>query len=300
MAEPKTDTPLAENPMEPSGATGQQQQQVQGSQKDPAKEEDGLPPTHDRHAAYEVAPGADLRLLQAARVSPTTILLILALLPILPTLATTTTSEVVRGVLMVEGRHYPLQIRSLSERFSLKVLTSAAETIKKLEETAASLREPSIHPLLNAWAACPHFGGQQALSDPVLMQKKAYQPDGAKYNAFIHLRFEGTSHEPPLLAWTVPARPGETLNCAYTIAPRLTYAGHMAPPNYHYSEQSEMYSYYRNILRRTCSKSDIRKGTLKRNSESDPPTQRLDQPLHLPATLCGGTPASTTPDQETR
>ena len=45
-AEPKTDTPLAENPMEPSGATGQQQQ-AQGSQKDPAKGEDVLPPTHD-------------------------------------------------------------------------------------------------------------------------------------------------------------------------------------------------------------------------------------------------------------
>ena len=265
MTEPKTDTPLAEDPMDPSGTTGQQLQ-AQGSGKDPAKGEDGLPPAHDRHAAYEVAAGADLRLLQAARVRPTTIFLILAILHILPALATTTTSEVVRGVLMVEGRHYPLQIRSLTERFSLKILTSAANTIEKLEEMSSSLREPSIHSLLNAWAACPHFGGQQALSDPILMQKKAYQPDGARYSAFIHLRFEGTSHEPPLLAWTVPARSGEMLNCAYTIAPRLTYAGHMAPPNYHYSEQAEMFSYYRNILRRTCSKSDIKKGTLKRNS----------------------------------
>ena len=267
MAEPKTDTPLAEDPMDLSGTTGQPPQ-ARGSQKDPAKGEDGLPSTQERHAAYEVATGADVRLLQAARVRPTTILLILATLYILPTFATTTTSEVVRGVFMVEGRHYPLQIRSLTERFSLKVLTSAAHTIEKLEEMSSSFREPSVHPLLNAWAACPHFGGQQALSDPILMQKKAYHPDGARYSAFIHLRFEGTSHEPPLLAWTVPvpARTGEMLNCAYTIAPRLTYDGHMAPPNYHYAEQSEMFTYYRNILRRTCSKSDIKKGTLKRNS----------------------------------
>ena len=160
MVEPKTDTNLAEDPMDPSGTTGQPPQ-AQGSQKDPAKGEDGLPPTQDRHAAYEVAAGADLRLLQAARVRPTTIFLILATLYILPTLATTTTSEVVRGVFMVEGRHYPLQIRSLTERFSLKVLTSAAHTIEKLEEMSSSFREPSVHPLLNAWAACPHFGANK-------------------------------------------------------------------------------------------------------------------------------------------
>ena len=47
MAGPKTDTPLAEDPMDPSGTTGQLPQ-AQGSQKDPAKGEDGLPPAHDR------------------------------------------------------------------------------------------------------------------------------------------------------------------------------------------------------------------------------------------------------------
>ena len=113
MAEPKTDTPLAEDPMDPSGTTGQLPQ-AQGSQKDPAKGEDGLPPTQDRHAAYEVAAGADLRLLQAARVRPTTIFLILAILHILPALATTTTSEVVRAALIGRRKQTTAQFSNFS------------------------------------------------------------------------------------------------------------------------------------------------------------------------------------------
>ena len=55
------------------------------------------------------------------------------------------------------GRHYPLQIRSLSESFKLNI----SETITKLEEMAASLWEPSVHLLLNAQAACSTFGGHR-------------------------------------------------------------------------------------------------------------------------------------------
>ena len=161
----------------------------EGSQ--PRTQENRATPTQDmnRHAAHEVNAGADFRLLQASRVS-TSLFLFCLLLPILPALGETTTSQVKEGIILIEGDHHPLQIRAVTERYDLKPLTEASNTIKRLEELANTLDAPSVHPITTAATVCPTFGGAQSLQDPVKTQASVYESDGATYSGFVPVELD--------------------------------------------------------------------------------------------------------------
>ena len=237
----------------------------EGSQ--PRTQENRATPTQDmnRHAAHEVNAGADFRLLQASRVS-TSLFLFCLLLPILPALGETTTSQVKEGIILIEGDHHPLQIRAVTERYDLKPLTEASNTIKRLEELANTLDAPSVHPITTAATVCPTFGGAQSLQDPVKTQASVYESDGATYSGFVPVEHEGTRRDPPVIAWTHSTGfSGPWVGCKYALQPNMLYST-MAPPNHHWVEQRKMYTYYRDTLRRTCSSMEIHHGTLRTNS----------------------------------
>lgn len=253
----------------PAAAPGAAATDGQGGElRDPETYSSSTGPT--RHVAHEVGPGADFRMLSAARVSRSPLFIIALLTMATPTKCGGTTSQIRNGVFLIEGDHHPLQIRAVTERFDLRPLAEASGSMGKLTELANSLDQPTLHPLLSATTVCPTFGGTQALQNPITMRKWIYNSEKQRpeYAGHIPVEHEGTRGEGPVIAWTHRAREEskDWLGCSYTLQPRMLYTGQWLAPDWHYAQQKVIWRHYANVLKRTCSDMEIRWGTLKYNS----------------------------------
>ena len=250
----------------PSGLGGQET--PQGASRASQDEEEDV----TEHVARRLEPGADFRLLSASRVSKFFILATLSLLLLSPPLAkaSTLTSQIWSGIALVEADHHPLQLKSLSERYDLSALQEASKKLESLESYAKELESPSIHPLLQAATACPSFT-KQSLQSPLPAQKSAYDIEGhSVYAGWVPTEAEGSRLESPVLAWTHSSDKQDTsspwLTCSYTLQPGLLFTQNYVPPNYHYVQQKEIWRYFEDNLESVCTKMEVRRGTLLRNS----------------------------------